>query len=83
MKDRRAKKLHDMYLLAWKKGCKTTYYLRRRADPRRESTGKAASSTRCRPRPRCDRALSRDRPGADHANGKACDRSDPDLRGVP
>ncbi len=71
MKEPSGKKLHDMYFLAWKTGCKTTYYLRSQGATHVEkSTGKsgqlnAVSSSGVTKVP------------APTLQGKACDRSDP------
>ncbi len=71
MKEPSGKKLHDMYFLAWKTGCKTTYYLRSQGATHVEkSTGKsgqlnAVSSGGVTKVP------------APTLTGKTCDRSDP------
>jgi len=71
MKEPSGKKLHDMYFLAWKTGCKTTYYLRSQGATHVEkSTGKsgalnAVSSSGVTKVP------------APTLTGKTCDRSDP------
>jgi ribonucleoside-diphosphate reductase alpha chain len=67
MKEPSGKKLHDMYFLAWKTGCKTTYYLRSQGATHVEkSTGKSGQLN----------AVSSG-PAATPATGAVCDRSDP------
>ena len=73
MKEPSGKKLHDMYFLAWKTGCKTTYYLRSQGATHVEkSTGKSgqlnAVSTGGVVKPTVP---------APTLTGKTCDRSDP------
>jgi ribonucleoside-diphosphate reductase alpha chain len=66
MKEPSGKKLHDMYFLAWKTGCKTTYYLRSQGATHVEkSTGKAGQLNAVSVTP------------APTLTGKTCDRSDP------
>ena len=79
MKEPSGKKLHDMYLLAWKKGCKTTYYLRSQGATHVEkSTGKAGQLNAVPTAPKAPTApVSGTGPAPTMPNGKACDRSDP------
>jgi ribonucleoside-diphosphate reductase alpha chain len=68
-----------MYTFAWKKGCKTTYYLRSQGATHVEkSTGKAGqlnavpAGGKSAPRPSVEPAAPAPMP-----IGKVCDRSDP------
>ena len=69
MKEPSGKKMHDMYFMAWKTGCKTTYYLRSQGATHVEkSTGKAGQLNAVSSGPAVPAAP---------APGAVCDRSDP------
>jgi ribonucleoside-diphosphate reductase alpha chain len=71
MKEPSGKKLHDMYFLAWKTGCKTTYYLRSQGATHVEkSTGKSGALNAVS-------AGGVTKVPAPTLTGKTCDRSDP------
>ena len=79
LKEPSGKRLHEMYTFAWKKGCKTTYYLRSQGATHVEkSTGKAGqlnavpAGGKSAPRPSVEPAAPAPMP-----IGKVCDRSDP------
>ncbi len=73
MKEPSGKKLHDMYFLAWKTGCKTTYYLRSQGATHVEkSTGKSGQLNAV-----SSGGVAKVPAPAPMAQGKACDRSDP------
>ena len=70
MQEPSGKKLHEMYFLAGKTGCKTTYYLRSQGATHVEkSTGKAGQLNAVPTAPKAAIPTM--------ANGKVCDRSDP------
>jgi ribonucleoside-diphosphate reductase alpha chain len=74
LKEPSGKRLHEMYTLAWKKGCKTTYYLRSQGATHVEkSTGKSGQLNAVPTAPKAPSA-----PAAPAMPiGKVCDRSDP------
>ncbi|MBA3937751.1 MAG: ribonucleoside-diphosphate reductase subunit alpha [Planctomycetes bacterium] len=85
MKEPSGKKLHDMYFLAWKKGCKTTYYLRSQGATHVEkSTGKAGALNAVSAGGQRQNQPTAPAPTAPEAkapvilaDGTMCDRSDP------
>jgi ribonucleoside-diphosphate reductase alpha chain len=73
MKEPSGKKLHDMYFLAWKTGCKTTYYLRSQGATHVEkSTGKSGQLNAV-----SSGGVAKVPAPAPTMQGKACDRTDP------
>jgi ribonucleoside-diphosphate reductase alpha chain len=71
LKEPSGKRLHEMYTLAWKKGCKTTYYLRSQGATHVEkSTSKSGQLNAVASAPKAPAAPAM-------PIGKVCDRSDP------
>jgi ribonucleoside-diphosphate reductase alpha chain len=79
MKEPSGKKMHDMYFLAWKKGCKTTYYLRSQGATHVEkSTGKAGQLNAVPSAPKAAAAPAAVAPTpVILPNGQVCRRDDP------